>query len=56
MNAVVDMAKAHLQNVVAKIQELEAQKEILQGEIEKLKVYLENGSNAIQQVSSDLAQ
>lgn len=43
MQEVLNMAKAHLQNVVAKIEELENQKNILQVEIEKLKAYLNSG-------------
>lgn len=43
MQEVLNMAKAHLQNVANKIEELESQKNILQGEIDKLKTYLNNG-------------
>lgn len=53
MQAVVDMAKAHLQNVASKIQELENQKNILQNEIDKLKEYLTNGSNIIEEFTVD---
>lgn len=56
MQAVVDMAKAHLQNVAVKIQELENQKDILQNEIEKLKNYLDSGSKAVEQASLSLEQ
>lgn len=43
MQEVLNMAKAHLQNVANKIEELENQKNILQGEIDKLKAYLSTG-------------
>ena len=43
MVEVVEMAKAHLQNVAAKIQELENQQKLLQSEIDKLKNYLNDG-------------
>lgn len=47
MQAVIDMAKAHLQNVSAKIQELENQKQIIESEITKLKSYLNDGVNSV---------
>lgn len=43
MQEVIEMAKAHLQNVAAKIQELESQKKILETEIDKLNFYLKEG-------------
>lgn len=43
MEEIVEMAKAHLQNVANKIQELENQKRILETEIEKLNSYLKEG-------------
>jgi prefoldin subunit 5 len=43
MEAVIDMAKAHLQNVAIKIKELEGQKQMLQAEIDKLNAYLNEG-------------
>lgn len=43
MQEIIDMAKAHLQNVASKIQELESQKRILETEIEKLNFYLKEG-------------
>jgi len=43
MQEIIEMAKAHLQNVAAKIKELEGQKKILETEIEKLNFYLKEG-------------
>lgn len=54
MQAVIDMATAHLQNVAVKIQELESQKQILQNEIDKLKNYLDGGSKSIEEVLLNL--
>lgn len=43
MQEIVEMAKAHLQNVASKIQELNNQKNMLQSEIDKLTKYLNDG-------------
>lgn len=43
MQAVIEMAKAHLSNVAAKINDLEKQRTILQEEIEKLTTYFNDG-------------
>jgi hypothetical protein len=40
---VVEMAKAHLQNVAQRIEELTKQQALIQNEIEQLKVYVQNG-------------
>ena len=40
MNAVIEMAKAHLQNVESKIKELESQKNLIQDQINQLHAYL----------------
>lgn len=52
MEAIIDMAKAHLQNVAAKIQELENQKQLLSNEIDKLKNYLTEGIAKVESVSN----
>lgn len=52
MQAVIEMAKAHLSNVAAKINELEKQKTILQEEIEKLKSYLNDGIANVEAVTN----
>lgn len=54
MQEVLNMAKAHLQNVAAKIEELENQKNILQGEIEKLKAYLNNGVEHVENFANTI--
>jgi hypothetical protein len=43
MQEIVEMAKAHLQNVANKIQELTNQKNLIQTEIDKLSKYLNEG-------------
>ena len=40
---VIEMAKAHLQNVAQRIEELTKQQALIQNEIEQLKVYVQNG-------------
>lgn len=45
---VIDMAKAHLQNVVQRIEDLTKQQGLIQKEIEQLKVYVDNGVKDIQ--------
>lgn len=52
MIEVIDMAKAHLQNVAAKVQELESQQKVLQSEIDKLKNYLNDGLASINNVTN----
>lgn len=49
---VIDMAKAHLQNVVQRIEELNKQRDLMQKEIEQLKVYVDNGVKDIQTFES----
>lgn len=46
--SVIEMAKAHLQNVVQRIDELTKQQGLIQKEIEQLKVYVDNGVKDIQ--------
>lgn len=55
MQEVLNMAKAHLQNVANKIEELENQKNILQGEIDKLKAYLTSGVEHVDNFASTLS-
>ena len=43
MQEIIEMAKAHLQNVANKIQELENQKRVLESEVDKLNKYLNEG-------------
>ena len=45
---VIDMAKAHLQNVLQRIEELNKQQSLIQKEIEQLKIYVDNGVKDIQ--------
>jgi len=47
MQEILDMAKAHLQNVLSKIQELESQQKVLENEIVKLKNYFADGQRNI---------
>lgn len=54
MQQVLDMAKAHLQNVSAKIEELENQKQILQSEIDKLKNYFNSGLTYVESFAATL--
>lgn len=54
MSAVLDMAKAHLQNVSMKIEELEQQKQVIQSEIDKLRTYLEKGIESINSFSTNV--
>lgn len=46
--AIIDMAKAHLQNVTQRIEELNKQQSLIQNEIEQLKLYVQNGIKDIQ--------
>jgi hypothetical protein len=45
---VVEMAKAHLQNVAQRIEELTKQQALIQNEIEQLKSYVQNGVKDVQ--------
>jgi|688.fasta_scaffold00036_101 hypothetical protein len=45
---VVEMAKAHLQNVAQRIEELTKQQALIQNEIEQLKAYVQNGVKDVQ--------
>jgi predicted transcriptional regulator len=45
---VVDLAKAHLQNVAQRIEELTKQQGLIQNEIDQLKAYVQNGIKDVQ--------
>lgn len=51
--SVVEMAKAHLQNVVQRIDELTKQQGLLQKEVEQLKTYVDDGVKNIQVFEKD---
>ncbi|NDB86810.1 MAG: hypothetical protein EB127_29585 [Alphaproteobacteria bacterium] len=46
--SIVEMAKAHLQNVHAKIEELKGQKQFIEEEIQKLSIYITKGLEQIE--------
>jgi hypothetical protein len=46
--SVVDMAKAHLQNVHSRIEELQNQKLLIEEEIQKLSLYIAKGLQEIE--------
>jgi hypothetical protein len=48
--SVVDMAKAHLQNVHARIEELKNQKKFIDDEINKLTSYIQKGLEEIEEL------
>lgn len=54
MNFIVDMAKAHLQNVALRIEELKTQQKNIGEEIDKLTAYLNSGVENIERHSQDL--
>lgn len=47
--SVLDMAKAHLQNVHAKIEDLKLQKKMIEEEIQQLTLYVSNGLKTIEE-------
>ena len=49
---VLDMAKAHLQNVNQRIEELTKQQQLIQNEIDNLRKYIESGVKDIQDFES----
>jgi hypothetical protein len=51
--SVVEMAKAHLQNVVQRIEELTKQSGLIQKEIEQLKAYVDDGVKNVQVFEKD---
>ncbi len=50
--AIIDMAKAHIQNVIQRIEELSKQEKVIHGEIEQLKVYVQNCMKEVQDFES----
>lgn len=54
MQEIIDMAKAHLQNVANKIQELNSQKNLLDSEIDKLTKYLNDGIIKVDSVTKQV--
>lgn len=48
--SVIDMAKAHLQNVHLRIQELTKQKQLIDDEINKLQAYITKGLEEIDEL------
>lgn len=46
--AIIDMAKAHIQNVGQRIEELTRQQQLIQSEIEQLKVYVQSAYKEVQ--------
>lgn len=49
---VLDMAKAHLQNVSQRIEELTKQQQLIQTEIDGLRKYVESGVKDVQDFQS----
>lgn len=54
MNFIIDMAKAHLQNVALRIEELKAQQKNTSEEIDRLTAYFNSGVENIEKCSQDL--
>lgn len=52
--SIVDMAKAHLQNVHARVEELKSQKKLLEDEINKLSAYIAKGIEEIETIGEEL--
>lgn len=50
--SIVEMAKAHLQNVHARVEQLKAQKQSIEDEIDKLLKYIEIGLHDIEDAES----
>jgi len=48
--SVIDMAKAHLQNVHMRVEELNKQKQLIDDEINKLKLYIAKGLEDIEEM------
>lgn len=51
--SVIDMAKAHLQNVHLRIEELNKQKQLIDEEINKLKLYIAKGIEDIEEMEEN---
>ena len=54
--SVVDMAKAHLQNVHSRIEELQNQKLLIEEEIQKLSLYIAKGLEEIEDSDKSVSQ
>lgn len=53
--AIIDMAKAHLQNVAQRIEELTKQQKLVQNEIEQLKTYVQVGLSEVQVFEEEIS-
>ncbi len=53
--SIVEMAKAHLQNVHSRIEELQNQKKIIEEEIGQLSLYISRGLQEITDLEEDQA-
>ena len=54
--SVVDMAKAHLQNVHSRIEELQNQKLLIEEEVQKLSLYIAKGLEEIEDNDKSVSQ
>ncbi len=52
--SVLEMAKAHLQNVHARVEELQKQKKVLEDEIVRLTTYIARGVEEIEEAQEEL--
>lgn len=52
--SVIDMAKAHLQNVHMRVEELNKQKQLIDEEINKLKLYIAQGLEDIEDMEENI--
>lgn len=52
--SVIDMAKAHLQNVHMRIEELNKQKQLIDDEVSKLKLYIAKGLEDIEEMEDNI--
>jgi hypothetical protein len=50
--SIIEMAKAHLQNVHSRIEQLKNQKQAIEDEINKLSLYVSNGLNDIDEAET----
>jgi translation initiation factor 2B subunit (eIF-2B alpha/beta/delta family) len=53
MMSVVEMAKAHLQNVHSRVEDLKNQKKLIEDEINKLSLYIQKGLQDIEDLETD---
>jgi len=53
--SIIEMAKAHLQNVHSRIEELQSQKKIIEEEIGQLSLYISRGLQEITELEEDQA-